>query len=309
MQLDLAQFKTLFPDDQVLLHSVERFNYLQTADERPNIAVFGKFNHGKSTLLNALVGQEVFAASDKRETVVNKAFEDDKHQVIWLDTPGLDADVTGEDDLKANQGAFVSADIILLVHSLNVGELDRKEKEYFDRLLNDTSASVAKLLVISKIDQVPDDTQRNQALAKIQEQFPQFEIIETSAIRYKNGIVKNQPKLVELSGIPALSEKLQLLKANVAEARKSVQADIRQKLDTVLQAEITQAEQQIQAEKDRIATQRKAFKSNVDGYLSRVEKFGAGEKKEIASGSSFGGLVGSSVSGILSGVLDNKKEP
>ncbi|WP_404989833.1 GTPase [Caballeronia sp. LZ029] len=37
--------------------------------EEPIVTVIGKYNHGKSRLLNELIGQEAFAVADRRETV------------------------------------------------------------------------------------------------------------------------------------------------------------------------------------------------------------------------------------------------
>lgn len=74
MQLAPHSFKQLFPNDEQLHNNVERFNHLQKTDHKPRIAVFGKFNQGKSTLLNALVGQDIFVASDKRETQKNQDY-------------------------------------------------------------------------------------------------------------------------------------------------------------------------------------------------------------------------------------------
>jgi GTP-binding protein EngB required for normal cell division len=68
-------------------------------DDVPVVTVVGKYNHGKSSLLNELLGQQAFAVSDKRETV---ALAHSVHEgVRWLDAPGLDADVGSEDDRHA----------------------------------------------------------------------------------------------------------------------------------------------------------------------------------------------------------------
>jgi hypothetical protein len=63
-----------------------------------------KYNHGKSRLLNELIGGNTFAVADKRETVKLSA---SVHQgVRWLDAPGLDADVGTEDDRQALHAAW-----------------------------------------------------------------------------------------------------------------------------------------------------------------------------------------------------------
>lgn len=273
MQLALHSFKQLFPNDEQLHNNVERFNHLQKTDHKPRIAVFGKFNHGKSTLLNALVGHDIFATSDKRETVKNQEFNDEKHQVVWLDTPGLDADATGKDDFLANKGTFVEADIILLVHNLKAGELDRYEVEHFKRLLSETSNSVQKLLVITQIDEVPDAENRKQALNKIQKQFPQFELLQTSAIRYQRGVAENREKFIELSGIPILSQKIQQLRSSVSQARQKMQSELKTQIEQRIQKEINRLNSQIQHRKNDLDDMRDEFERAVDGYLTKVANF------------------------------------
>lgn len=273
MLLDISAFHKLFPNNTTLQNDVERFNYLQQSNSKPRIAVFGKFNHGKSSLLNALVGKELFAVSDKRETQKNQEVNDDKHQVVWLDTPGLDADTTRKDDFAANKGAFVQADIILLVHRLDAGELDRYEIEHFNRLLKETSDSVQKLLVITQIDQVPNEANRNQALQIIKKQFPQFEIVQTSALRYQKGTAENKAKLIEFSGIPELSSKIHRLKSSVAQYRQSMKNELKSKIEQRIQREINRLNSQIQHRKNQIEDKREKFEREVDGYLTKVNNF------------------------------------
>ena len=52
-------------------HDVARLRALAEA-ERPVVTVIGKYNHGKSRLLNELIGHEAFSVADKRETVVQQ---------------------------------------------------------------------------------------------------------------------------------------------------------------------------------------------------------------------------------------------
>lgn len=273
MVLPIHEFYQLFKNDKVLLNCVERFNHLQQADSKPRIAVFGKFNHGKSTLLNALIGQDIFATSDKRETVKKQEFSDQKHNVVWMDTPGLDADTTGKDDLLANKGAFVEADIILLVHNLKAGELDRYEMEHFKRLLSETSDSVQKLLVITQIDQVPDAENRKQALDKIQKQFPQFELVQTSATRYQKGIERNQQQFIKLSGIPTLSNKIQQLRSSVSQSRQKMKDELKALIEQRIQREIKRLNSQIQHRKHELDDIRDEFERAVDHYLKKVNNF------------------------------------
>ena len=105
--IDVTRFTKAVPQSE---QDVKRFKFLMEEANDIRIAVFGKYNHGKSTLLNTIIGKDVFKTSDKRETVKNQTHQ--YQNVIWVDTPGLDADVTGQDDKEARNGAFTTADVL-----------------------------------------------------------------------------------------------------------------------------------------------------------------------------------------------------
>ena len=79
--------------------SLARLRAILLAGQFPTVTVIGKYNHGKSRLLNELIGDDIFSVADKRETVTLS--EHLKHNVRWLDAPGLDADVAAIDDQYA----------------------------------------------------------------------------------------------------------------------------------------------------------------------------------------------------------------
>ncbi|HRP22317.1 MAG TPA: 50S ribosome-binding GTPase, partial [Alicycliphilus sp.] len=72
-------------------HDLARLRTLAGQGGRPVVTVVGKYNHGKSRLLNELIGANAFTVADRRETVALSAHVHE--QVRWLDAPGLDADV------------------------------------------------------------------------------------------------------------------------------------------------------------------------------------------------------------------------
>lgn len=81
---------------------------------------------GKSSLFNAIIGEkEVFKTDVIRATVSNDSYEMENY--ILIDTPGLDAN--DEDTAVALEG-YKSADIILFVHNVIDGELNKIETDY-----------------------------------------------------------------------------------------------------------------------------------------------------------------------------------
>ena len=55
------------------------------------VAIIGRPNVGKSTLMNALIGEKMAIISDKPQTTRNRIqciYTDEKSQIVFLDTPG-----------------------------------------------------------------------------------------------------------------------------------------------------------------------------------------------------------------------------
>ena len=50
-------------------HLIANLDKLQNRPNKLQVAVYGKYNHGKSSLLNVLVNQDIFKVADIRETV------------------------------------------------------------------------------------------------------------------------------------------------------------------------------------------------------------------------------------------------
>src|SRR5690625_2357223 len=125
-------------------------------DGLPTITEVGKNNHGKSSLLNDLTGKEADSDADKRET--RSLQKTETHGVIWLDAPGLDADIQSIDDEYAHQATWLESDIRLFVHAVREGELDAAELKLLQALLVDEKNSHrAVIFVLSQADQAASD--------------------------------------------------------------------------------------------------------------------------------------------------------
>lgn len=180
----------------------------------PIIANVGLLKAGKSTLFNALTGEkELFATADVRCTI-----EQQRHEAMgfqFIDTPGLDAN---EQDTAAAEEVLKRANIVLFVHSVTNGELDRDELSALRDLcghFQDIEIRKRSLVpVITKCEGVAVETVE-QVKQKILSQWIEatgFEPLEFFAVRsetYFGGKEKNQPKLTEHSNIPALLSHIQ----------------------------------------------------------------------------------------------------
>ena len=119
-------------------------------------AIVGRPNVGKSTMMNAMVGEKVAIVSNRPQTTRNRimgvATEKD-HQIVFLDTPGLHKPRTklGEYMVKSVQDAMDGIDVLLvLVDVSDVGPQDRAIVEEM------SSRNVKKILVLNKTDIVDE---------------------------------------------------------------------------------------------------------------------------------------------------------
>lgn len=206
----------------VLPEHAEQISRLQTlmdGERLPIVTVIGKYNHGKSRLLNELIGSPVFEVADKRQTVQLEPFIQDG--VYWLDAPGLDADVTSADDRHALHGAWLQSDLRLFVHAAKEGELDVKERALLDELLADDKVTQRQtLFVLSQIDQLTDEVELEKVMSAIRAQAPGVVLHAVSSTRYRQGLEGNKKVLLERSGVPTLQITLEQALALVHQARE-----------------------------------------------------------------------------------------
>ncbi len=117
------------------------------------IAVIGRPNVGKSTLINKIIGQKIAIMSDKPQTTRSRIqciLTQNDAQFIFLDTPGIHKPKfkLGEYMLKAAEGTLKEVDAIFFV--IDATEKFGGGEKYILERLNETSQPV--ILVINKID-------------------------------------------------------------------------------------------------------------------------------------------------------------
>lgn len=250
-------------------HDLSRLRALAEQAGLATVTVIGKYNHGKSRLLNELIGQDVFAVADRRETV--QLGLQVRDGVRWLDAPGLDADVGGADDHVARQAAWLESDIRLFVHSFKEGELDAQECALLATLQEDAAATRRQtLLVVAQVDQVADDAALHQVLTRIAEQAGAAPLHAVSATRHRQGSEGGKPLLVERSGIPALRAALARALQAVPAARAHESARLQGALRHDLQHRENTLGSQLEALLERQSRDRRQFDHDLAAVFDKA---------------------------------------
>lgn len=122
------------------------------------VALVGRPNAGKSTLLNALVGSKVAIVSDKPQTTRHRLrgiIDSDDAQIVLIDTPGLHKphDALGEELNRSALMALRDVDVVCMVIDLSapIGGGDRWVAQHV------AATSAKRVLVLTKAD-LPSNT-------------------------------------------------------------------------------------------------------------------------------------------------------
>ena len=152
------------------------------------VNIIGNPNVGKSTLMNALVGEKLSIITSKAQTTRHRILgivNGDDFQVILSDTPGI---IKPAYQLQASMMDFVKSalqDADVLIFMVEIGEKDLKDEQFFKRIKN---AEIPVLLLINKIDKSDQKTLEEQ-VKLWSEQVPNAEVYPVSALEGFN--IKN----------------------------------------------------------------------------------------------------------------------
>ena len=173
------------------------------------VNIIGNPNVGKSTLMNALVGERLSIITSKAQTtrhrilgIVNGA----DFQIVFSDTPGI---IKPAYDLQASMMDFVKSafdDADVLLYMVEIGEMELKDAAFFKKI---TEATIPVMLLINKIDKSTQE-EVEAKLAYWQEKVPNANVYLISALE-NFGIEEVLNKIVEiLPTSPAFYPKDQL---------------------------------------------------------------------------------------------------
>lgn len=151
------------------------------------IAIVGRPNVGKSTLLNKILGQKISITSRKAQTTRHRILgikTEGAYQEIYVDTPGLHIEEKRAINRLMNRAAASAIGDVDMVIFVVEGTKWTDDDEMVLNKLRSTKAPV--ILVINKVDNIKEKEELLPHLTALSQKFPFKEIIPISAQRGKN---------------------------------------------------------------------------------------------------------------------------
>ena len=160
------------------------------------VNIIGNPNVGKSTLMNAFVGERLSIITSKAQTTRHRILgivNGDDFQVLLSDTPGIikPAYQLQESMMSFVKSAFEDADILLYL--VELGEKALKDEAFFQKI---TTAKIPVLLLVNKIDK-GDEEKLAEAVQLWQEKVPNAEVFAISALE-NFGVAEVFNRIIEL---------------------------------------------------------------------------------------------------------------
>ncbi|MGB1684902.1 MAG: GTPase Era [Pseudomonadales bacterium] len=151
------------------------------------VAIIGRPNVGKSTLLNAMLKQKISITSKKPQTTRHNLLgikTEGDCQMLFVDTPGIhikEARAINRYMNKSAKSALRDVDVVLFL-------VDRNRWTEEDDLVGDLFKKVAakQIVVINKVDLVQDRATLLPLLQSLQDKFPDAELVPVSAEKSLN---------------------------------------------------------------------------------------------------------------------------
>jgi GTP-binding protein Era len=116
------------------------------------VNIIGNPNVGKSTLMNALVGEKLSIITAKAQTTRHRILgivNDDHYQIVFSDTPGI---IKPAYELQSSMMDFVKSaldDADILIYMVEVGEKELKNEGFFQKIIH---SEIPVILLLNKID-------------------------------------------------------------------------------------------------------------------------------------------------------------
>ena len=127
------------------------------------VAIIGRPNVGKSTLLNQIIGQKIVIATDKPQTTrrrIKGIHSTDKGQIVFIDTPGIYKPWDKFGELLFDEAKFAVPDSDLILFVVDVSEPAGKGDKWIAKNILDTNIPV--IIVCNKVDTIKSTEKRDE---------------------------------------------------------------------------------------------------------------------------------------------------
>lgn len=146
------------------------------------VAIVGRPNVGKSTLLNSIVGEKIAIVSDKPQTTRNRItgiVTEQETQLVFLDTPGWHKAKTKLSDYMMHQikDSITDVDLVLFLTD-PISGLKSEEKDLLENLFQ---RKVPVILVLNKIDMLDQKDLMMPKMSTVSEDYNFAEVLPISA--------------------------------------------------------------------------------------------------------------------------------
>lgn len=151
------------------------------------VALIGRPNVGKSTLMNTLIGQKIAITSSKPQTTRNRiqtVFTDERGQIVFLDTPGIHKakNKLGEYMVKVSTRTLRDVDLVLWL--VEPGTFIGEGDEHIFEILSNVEVPV--ILAVNKVDSLKQKDDILGVIAKYSSKMNFADIVPVSALKGTN---------------------------------------------------------------------------------------------------------------------------
>jgi GTPase len=149
------------------------------------VNILGNPNVGKSTIMNALVGERLSIITSKAQTTRHRIMgivNGDDFQIVYSDTPGI---LKPQYKLQESMMGFVNSalsDADLIIYVTDVKEKNAFEGEYIDRIIE---SGIPSIIIVNKID-LSNQSELEKVVENWHKAFPNSPVIPVSALNNFN---------------------------------------------------------------------------------------------------------------------------